>query len=742
VGQFSISRLDQETGSGLKKSAQKEFDGAGVVGDIRYASLIGAPMNCDLVIYRKHALLLFALFALTLLAYSNSFQSGFAFDNRFLILDDPRLTAPTPGNLNLIFTQDYCYPQAVGGVYRPVTTLTYLFNYAILGSRNHPASYHWINMALHWLTIALVFQLVLRVLRDTVLAFAVTAVWALHPVSTECVTNIIGRANLISASAVLAGVLCHLKAATASGWRKAPWLLALAIIVTIGMFSKESTIVVLAVMLIYDVTFWNEVPWLDRLPGYFALSPPLLLFWQVREHIYRSLPLAQFPFVDNPLFGADFWTARITAVKVLGKYLWLLVFPRGLSCDYSYNQIPLVTWRFDNWEDWKALVALAVCVLAIAVAIKSYRRSKPAFFFIAFFFATMAPTSNLIILIGPIMAERFLYLPSLGFAGCLVVAIDAVCRRAPARYAWSRWLAPSVIALICLAFGFRTYIRNFDWIDDVTLWTSAVQASPASFKTHRSLAYALNEKYPHGERLNTEISEIGRSLEIQDSLPNVQNSTTTYSNAGTYYRLKGDLSAAPEKKFWYRKSLDTLLRGVRVDQAFNQENRRKELLRGRLASQIPNDGWSELYMNLGIVYMRLNDPRKALVAFTYGRSLSPQDPKYYQNIAAAYSSLGDNQQAAVALTAGLLVNPGNTELTAWLDRLYRQIDPNGCAVAGVKGKPHLDMNCPLVREHVCLAYQSLVLLSVDIKQDRMADNLKTTAVRDLGCPAWESPSMR
>jgi hypothetical protein len=95
-----------------------------------------------------------------------------------------------------------------------------------------------------------VFQLVLRVLRDTALAFAVTAVWALHPVSTECVTNIIGRANLLSASAVLGGTLCHLKASAATGWRKASWLLALTIIVAIGMFSKESTIVVLAVMVI------------------------------------------------------------------------------------------------------------------------------------------------------------------------------------------------------------------------------------------------------------------------------------------------------------------------------------------------------------------------------------------------------------------------------------------------------------------------------------------------------------
>ena len=692
-------------------------------------------MNRDPKIYTKHALPLFALFALTLVAYANSFQTGFPQDNRNLILEDPRLTAPTLDNLKLIFNQDYCYPLVVCGVYRPVTTLTYLFNYCILGSRGRPASYHCVNIALHWLTIALVFQLVLRVLRDAALAFAVTAVWALHPASTECVTNIIGRANLLSASAVLAGVLCHLKAAAAPGWRKVPWLLALTMIVSIGLFFKESTVVVLAVILIYDVTFWNETSWLDRIPGYLALSLPLLLFWQVREHLYRNLPLPRFPFVDNPLFGADFWTARITAIKVLGKYLWLLVFPRSLSSDYSYNQIPLVTWRFDNWEDCKALIALAVCVLAAAIAIQSYRRSKAVFFFVAFFFATMAPTSNLIILIGPIMAERFLYLPSLGFAGCLVVAIDAACRRANARYAWPRWLAPAGILLICLAFGVRTFMRNFDWMNDETLWTSAVQVSPNSFKTRATLAFVLNQKYPQGQRLNTEIAEIGRSLEILDSLPDVQNTAPTYAQAGAYYRLKGDFSAAPANMVWYQNALNTLLHGLRIDQAYNQENRRMEMLRGsRTSSQIPNDGWPDLYMQLGIVYQRLNDPRKALVAFQYGLGLNPLNPKFYKNIAAVYLSLGDARQAAVALIAGLLISPDNADLAASLDKVFRRIDPKGCAVAQVEGKPRLDMTCPLVREQVCLAYESLVLLSVNIKQHRTADNMKKTAVKDLGCP--------
>jgi hypothetical protein len=79
--------------------------------------------------------------------------------------------------------------------------------------------------------------------------------------------------------------------------------------------------------------------------------------------------------------------------------------------------------------------------------------------------------------------------------------------------------------------------------------------------------------------------------------------------------------------------------------------------------------------------------------------------------------------------------PDNKELGELLDKVYREIDPKGCSIAKVESELRLDLNCPLVREHVCLAYESLVLLSLNIKQDRMADNFKTTAVRELGCPA-------
>jgi hypothetical protein len=562
------------------------------------------------------------LLAAALLAYSNSFHSGFVNDNSMLILHDSRIQALTSQNISLIWGQDYWYGNAVSGLYRPLSTLSYLLNYAILGNGPEPAGYHWVNFALDAANIALVYLLAWRLLGDGAMALAVGAVWALHPVLTESVTNIIGRSDLLAGFGVVAGLLCHIMGAGASGRRKAAWLGALAAVTAIGLFSKESAIVVLAAMPLYDFTFGSWETWRSRGAGYSyaAVALPAAVFFYVRHQALSKLPIAHFPPTDNPLVGADFWTARLTAIKVIGKYLWLLVWPQQLSIDYSYNQIPLFGWRLSNWEDAKTLIAVAVCAGLAVIAIRSYRSNKPVFFFIALFFAALAPTSNLVMPIGTVMAERFLYLPSMCFAACLVIAVYAICRRLGAVFHWpahQRWAGPAVLALVCMGLGIRTYARNLDWADQRSIWTSAAAASPASFKTHMNLAYSLTGPVP--DRIDRILAEMGSALAIVDSLPDEQNSARVYETAGAWYRTKGELlSPAPQSRDWYQKSLNVLLRGARVDAAFISATRRRDLAGGR---QPTAAGWFPVYLELGRTYLRLSDPRHALEALERGRNI-------------------------------------------------------------------------------------------------------------------------
>src|SRR5271154_400686 len=106
----------------------------------------------------------FALVLLTLLAFSNSFSTGFALDNQVLLLGDTRIQAVNVSNLGLIMRHTYWWPNGESGLYRPLTTLSYLLNYAILGNGNRSAGYHWINFLLHAANVVLLFALILRLL--------------------------------------------------------------------------------------------------------------------------------------------------------------------------------------------------------------------------------------------------------------------------------------------------------------------------------------------------------------------------------------------------------------------------------------------------------------------------------------------------------------------------------------------------------------------------------------------------
>ena len=103
------------------------------------------------------------------------------------------------------------------GLYRPFTTLTYLFNYAAFGEGPNPAGYHVVNYAIHSMNATLVFLLALPLFGEIVPAFAMAAIWAVHPALTESVTNIVGRADLLGAFGLLAALLCFTRSRESVG---------------------------------------------------------------------------------------------------------------------------------------------------------------------------------------------------------------------------------------------------------------------------------------------------------------------------------------------------------------------------------------------------------------------------------------------------------------------------------------------------------------------------------------------
>lgn len=675
----------------------------------------------------RHLLAVLALCAVTLLAYSNSFGTGFTLDNRGLLLGDPRIREATSRNIGQIFEHTYWWPYAESGLYRPVTTLSYLFNYAVLGNRDRPAGYHWINLLLHAANVLLVYALALRLIHRFWPPVFIAGMWAVHPVLTESVTNMIGRSDLLAAIAVLGGFLMYLKSRETTGRRRLAWLAGLMAVTTLGVFSKESAVAILGVIVLYELTWWEERKHVrSLLLGCLAIVPPILAMWCQRSIVLAASPPADIPFTDNPLIAVDFWTARLTAVKIMARYLSLMVWPAKLSPDYSYPEVPMTR---GSLQDWLAWTVIAVIVAAMAI---SFRRNRAAFFLASFAFVAFLPVSNLLFPIGTIMAERFLYLPSIALAACLVLAIDAAGRRIGAAV-----FAPLVLCLITAGFAIRTWARNADWKDDVTLGTAAVRACPNSFKTHRLLAQALYESDSSHSNIDRVIEEAEKSMALLDGVPDSLNSVDAYRPAGTYYLRKGDrllerapdgqIVTPPESVRAYRRSVEVLLRCDSILKAYHAN--------GKPGFEGPPVRFADAYQFLSGNYLRLRETKKALDPAMYARELAPLTPDMHLQVSDALLAQGRAGDAAVALMEGVFVT-GGPKLKAELLNLYQNgLDPKGCAIVPGANGPELNPSCETVHKLLCTASAETMKLHLQTRQPDLARTMKNAALQQFGCPA-------
>lgn len=686
----------------------------------------------------KHVWLPAAVIGVTFLAYANSFHAPFLLDNNPIILRDPRVHEATAFDVHRILTQQY-WETSPTGLYRPLTTLSFLFNYAILGNGADPLGYHWFNFILHAVNIVLVYALGVVIFDSIPAAAFLSALWGLHPVLTESVTNIVGRSDMLMAFSVLAGLLCHRKALSSSGMRKVVWIVAICAAAAIGIFSKESAVVLVGVFAIYDFTYGRSVSWRSRAPSYVAAAIPPVIYLYVRYRVLANGPYQAGAFFENPLLVAGFWTARMTAIKVIGKYLGLLIWPAQLSWDYGYNQIPLFGWTLSGWEDWKAIAALLVCAASAVAAIRSWRNQKPVFFAIAFFFVTLSPTSNLVILIGTIMGERLLYLPSVGFAIAVVWAANKLWRRLPARQPAYRYVVSAGMSVVLIGFAVRTYVRNADWLDPQRFWLGAAEVAPNSYKADMSAA--ANTYLGTQKDVIRSIRYADHALAILTPLPDSRKSPVAFHDAGVLYRNLGDMAASPstaskvpaglDAAFWYRKSLDALLHSERIELAWDERFQTENAKRGIPGLTLRS---SKLYLDLGRTYLRLSDTPHAIEAFERGRALE-SDPDLLEELASTYRSAGELHKAALALVEALAVDPERTALTPMLVELYGQIDPQGCAVIRQGGTPSLNPDCPLVHADVCAASRNVLGNYLHRGQQFAADFIRNVAEHDLGCAA-------
>ncbi len=655
----------------------------------------------------KHVVAGVALFVLTLLAYSNSFDAAFVYDNRTIILDNPRLREPAEVALPQIARTEYWWPMAGEPLYRPLTMLTYWCNYRLLGNADRPFGYHVVNFLLHVGNALLVYALALTWWKQPG-AFVVGAVFALHPLATEAVTNIVGRADLLAALGVLGGLLAHIRSQTATGGRRVAWWGAVAAAFAVGLFSKENAIVLPAVLLLHDAVFGTR-----RWSNYAALLPGLVLWLVARHGVFAHhppMPLTAADYLDNSLLKGDAVTARLTAVKIIGKYLGLLVWPATLSADYSYDQIPLAGWR-----DAGVWVAAGLMVGAFGVAVWARRRWPVVTFCVGLFFVTLAPVSNIFILCRSTMAERFLYLPSVALAG--------LAGWLAARW-WDRWprTVGAVAGLALLAAGVRTYLRNEDWREPLTFWLELVHTSPRSYRAHAGVAAAVIADDPEHRHIDAAVASIRRALEI------APDAVTAQITAGAVYRAKGDALTArdaqgemlqtPASAFWYQQSLAAL------EQAASLSSKEQETTRRWKSGQpsAPLDMIeSAIYDELGQTWMRLANPSAAVEAFRRARRANPTRAVVYLRLGDALVAAGREDEAALSYWQASFIQADRTAAQQALAAIY------------AKDCLGLSRDCPRIRQDICAAHAEMARLLDEAGLRDAARQAREHAAQEYGC---------
>jgi tetratricopeptide (TPR) repeat protein len=516
--------------------------------------------------------------------------------------------------------------------------------------------------------------------------------------------------------AVLGGLLLYARLDEMRGWRVRASVAGLLAIATVGVFSKENAAVLLGLMALWDLsrTTSPRLPRGRHAAAYAAVAASLGLLWIVRSAVLGAMPSPQVVYVDNPLRAAGFLVARWTAIKAIAMDLGLLLWPAGLSCDRSYREIALA-----GPSDLLAWIALAIVAALLAAAIARYRRDRLLFFAAGFFGIAILPTSNLVVAIGSIMAERFLYLPSVAFAIALVVLVQrAVSPKTAA-------ILLAAATLLCAA---RTFARNFAWHDNVALASTDVQTAPGSFKLHEMLAKALYDQDAQ-RNLDRAIVEEERAWAILNPLPPRFSTELTPTYLGIYYRAKGDAAGGPETpqgRAWYEKSVAVLLRAREISRAAELDFDQTQRDAGKPLSL--RGASPDLYLNLTAALLGLNRYAEALEAARYSLGLDPRRTEAADGMALAWTGMNRPREAAVAIEErGLL--EGFPAVARELAELYAKVPEAACAVR----ETQLNPQCPVVAVDLCRASAELVAAHREARQYADARELSENAAVQYGC---------
>ena len=389
------------------------------------------------------------------LVYANATVNGYVLDDRAIVATNPLVTSAS--GIWQAFAHPYAPAVMGGGQYRPLTVSLFAFDWWVSGG--DARWFHLVNVLWHAAASVLVWMLAVELLAPAA-ALGAALLFAVHPVHVEAVSNVVGRSECMAAVFVLAALLAHRRT---RAW--APLLFALALL------SKETGAVLLALVVLHDLLLadapreaFRSRRWLYA--GYAAVATSYAAAVLV---VFRGIQFV----TPAPVFhGATVAERWLTFFRAVPEYARLLLVPASLSADYQPAVLDVVhSVTF-------GVVSGVLLASAVAAAIFIQRRRAPELSFaLAWVPVAIAPVANVLVVTGIMLAERTLYLPSVGVVLAAGWAIERYGARAPRA-------AGAVVALVLLAFGVRTWTRTEVWHDSRTYALTLLSDHPESYRAH------------------------------------------------------------------------------------------------------------------------------------------------------------------------------------------------------------------------------------------------------------------
>lgn len=458
----------------------------------------------------KNSVVIVALIVLVAASYVNSLFNPFMWDDKQMILHNEGLRQGWTSVVNAFSPAKWAGRSDNAGFisfFRPMHTLLSVFDYEVWGT--NPFGFHLSNTFVHLFNTVFLFFLATRLTGERISSFAAAAIFAVHPVHTESVTFISARVDLLAAAFMMPSFYLYMSAGkTMLSWR---YIFSLALF-WLALLSKEMAVMLPVLLALYSWIYEERGGRIVKTIPFFALLGAYIA--------YRVFGLEVF--VSQHQMRADVVTLISTAAAATYDYIRLLVFPYPLKAFYT------LAWYGPG--SFKALTGFGVIIVALLLFLFFFAKGRrTAAYGLAWTFVALAPVMNMGALGEFSIAERYLYIPSIGFSILVGLCFARFAEGSFARFA-AIGLAVAVVVL-----GTMTVKRNMLWSNDFDFYTEMVRVAPTSPMAHGNLAHA---HFNLGD-LQSAIKEMEAASSLVPGNPDIKFELGSY-----YYQAKRPDEAA------------------------------------------------------------------------------------------------------------------------------------------------------------------------------------------------------